>query len=64
MDFAAHLSQSVSKVEADTTIAKYQGHAAAPAMNGERLQARLALAEARRRAARPHREKEMEVDGG
>lgn len=51
MDFAAHLSQSVSKVEADTSIPKYQGHGAAPEMNGERLQMRLALAEALRRGA-------------
>lgn len=46
VQFAGHLSQSASKVEADTSIPKYQGHGAGPKMNGEHLQMRLALEEA------------------
>lgn len=66
MQFAGHLSQSVSKVEADTSIPKYQGHGAGPKMNGEHLQMHLALEEAHTHApaARPHREREMEADRG
>lgn len=49
MQFAGHSSQSASKVEADTSIPKYQGHGAGPKMNGEHLQMRLALEEAHTR---------------
>lgn len=59
MQFAGHLSQSVSKVEADTSIPKYQGRGARPKMNGEHLQMHLALEEARTPAAWPHRAREM-----
>lgn len=63
MQFAGHLSQSVSKVEADTSIPKYQGRGAGPKMNGEHLQMHLALEEARTHARARCQAAQGEGDG-